>query len=306
MSLATQVNVVSCGAGDLLGTGQQACAFDWDRIRTIEISKSGYAYTTEQTLASIQEAQQKEEVFIISNMESCKLVPVELKISTSEGSGAESVDGELPYKYELMFKKKGVNFWKALRRFNSNGIFNISFYDIEGNKIFTQTKGGIFKGFGTNMLFTGQYKGQEGDSSAEFKMSVQLSDVMEMERQSWVSGDTATWGINDLAGYNDIILTPAALAVAGTVLTVEALLADKSHFAEGMVLADFAIKKGGVPVVATLCTPNATNKTYALTIPAATAGTYTIETTNSLSGKVVLQAATGLLYKSNVGSVIVV
>jgi hypothetical protein len=306
MALASQINIIECGASDLLGTGQQACSFDWNRVKTIEFSSRSYVYTDDLTLTKIREAQQKEDIFIIAGAESFKLVPVEPTVSTSEGSGIETVDGELPYKYDLMFKKKGMNFWKALRRFNSNGLYNVAFYDINGTKIMTQTKSGLIKGFTTAMVFTGQYKGKEGDTSAEFKMTIQLSDdVTEMERATWVDGGSVDYSINELDGYNDVILTPSPLSTASTSLVVKALLADKSHFAGGMVLADFAIKKNGNPVVATSVTPNEANKTYTFTIPAASAGTYTIDTVNTFSDKVVLLPASGLLYKGITGSVIV-
>jgi hypothetical protein len=306
MALANQINIVECGAGDLLGTGQQACTFDWNRVKTIEFSSRSYAYTSDLTLSTIREAQQKEDVFIIAGAESFKLVPVDPTISTTEGSGIETVDGELPYKYELMFKKKGMNFWKSLRRFNSNGIYNVAFYDINGTKIMTQTKSGLIKGFTTAMVYTGQYKGKEGDTSAEFKMTIQLSDdVTEMERASWVSGDTVDYSINELDGYNDVTLTPSPLVTAATSLVVKAVLSDKSHFAAGMVLADFAIKRNGVSVIPTLVVANENAKTYTFTIPAASAGTYTIDTVNAFADKVVLLSASGLLYKGITGTVIV-
>jgi hypothetical protein len=306
MALVDQINVVECGAGDLLGTGQQACTFDWNRVKTIELSGRSYVYEDEVSLDSIREAQQKEEVFIIAGAESFKLVPVEPTESTTEGSGIKTVDGELPYEYEIMFKKKGMNFWKALRRFNSNGIYNVAFYDINGAKIMTQTKSGLVKGFTTSKVFTGQYKGKEGDTSAEFKMSIQLSDdVTEMERATWVTGDNVDYSIAELDGYNDITLTPSPLIAAATTLVIKSLLVDKSHFAAGLVTTDFVIKRDGVVVVHTGVVANEANKTYTFTIPAASAGTYTIDTINTFLTKVVLLPATGLLYKGITGTVIV-
>ena len=307
MALADQINVIECGASELLGTGQQACKFDWNRIKTVEFSAPGYVYTVELDLDSEREAQQKEEIFIVKDAESFNLVPVEPTISTSDGSGVESVDGELPYKYDIMFRNKGYNFWKALRRFNSNGgAYNVAFWDIDGNKIMTQSKGGLIKGFATSMIFTGQYKGREGNTPAEFKMTIQLSDdVSQMERQVVISNETSGISISDLDGYNDVVLTPSPLSVASTSLVVSALLVDKSHFAAGLVLADFVIKKDGVAIVASAATPNETNKTYTFTIPAASAGTYTVDTTNTFGKKVVLLSATGLLYKGLTGTVIV-
>jgi len=305
MALVDQINVVECGAGDLLGTGQQACSFDWNRVKTIELSSRSFVYTEDVTLESIRESQQKEETFIIAGAESFKLIPVEPTESTTEGSGIKTVDGELPYEYELMFKKKGMNFWKALRRFNSNGIYNIAFYDINGSKIMTQTKSGLIKGFTTSKVFTGQYKGKEGDASAEFKMTIQLSDdVSEMERATWVDGDQLDYSINDLDGYNDVALTVSPLAVAATSLVAKALLVDKSHFAAGMITTDFLIKRNGVTVVHTAVVADENAKTYTFTIPSAVAGTYTVDTVNTFSKKVVLLPATGLLFKAITGTVI--
>lgn len=305
MALADQINVVACGAGELLGTGQQACTFDWDRIRAIELSRNGYVYTDELSLENIHEAQQKEEIFIINGFETFAQIEAAPTISTSDGSGLESVDGEMPYKFEGTFKNKGMNFWKALRRFNSSGAYNIAFYDIKGNKVMTQSKGGLIQGFSVNMLFTDKYKGKEGNTAATFKITIQLSDdLTQMERATWVTGDSVDYSISDLDGYNDVSLTPSPLTVGATSLVVKALLVDKSHFANGMVLADFIIKKAGVVVTATNVTLDEVSKTYTFTIPAATAGSYTVETTNDFDHKVVLLPSTGILYKGITGTVI--
>lgn len=306
MALVDQIDVIECGVAELAGTGQQACKFDWDRIKTIEFSKPSFVYTLDLDLDNIHDMQQNEDIFIIKNAESFNLVPVEPTVSTSEGSGVESVDGELPYKYDIMFRNKGYKFWAALRTFNSNGgAYNVAFYDVNGNKIMTRSKGGLIKGFSTGMIFTGQYKGREGNTPAEFKMTIQLSDdVSQMERQVVVSNETSGISVSDLDGYNDVVLTPSALAVAATSLVVSAVLVDKSHFASGMVLADFEIKRDGVAVVASAVVANETNKTYTFTIPAAVAGTYTVDTKNTFGKKVVLLPATGILYRGLTGTVI--
>jgi hypothetical protein len=58
-------------------------------------------------------------------------------------------------------------------------------------------------------------------------------------------------------------------------------LLDRTHFVEGLVLANFRVKNG-VVVVHTVVTANANNNTYALTIPAASVGTYTVELFDSV------------------------
>src|SRR5437899_7241094 len=307
MALETQINKIACGAGDLIGIGNAACTFDWDRIVAIEFTARSYRYTQDVTLVNMQEAQQKEEIFLIKGFDSFALVPVEPKITTNDGSGLETVDGELTYKYTGLIRYKGYNFWKALRKFNSNGgVYNIAFYDVQGNKIFCETKAGDFKGFGTQMIFAGQYKGKEGNTPAEFKFDVQLNDYKEMENQVFVNGDEIDFGINDVDGINDIVLTPSPVLTGATSMVVTATLIDNTHFANGMVVGDFIIKKNGVSIVPTTVTANPTAMTYTFTIPAATTGTYTIQTYDTTTLKnVVLIDASGILYNSNEASIIV-
>lgn len=307
MALIDQLNVVACSQSDLLGTGMEGCTFDWNRVATIELSPRGYAYTDEQNLANIKEGQQKGDLIILQGIKSFALVPVDPNINTADGSGYKTVTGEMPYEYDVMFDNNGVNYWKALRMLNSKDRYNVALYDVEGNKIFTQTKAGVVKGFGVKMLFVGQYKGKEGNNPAEVKMQLQLSDFQEMERQTWISGEELDFSAeSDLEGINDVVLTASPLAVGGTSLVVSALLLDKSHFVDGLLVGDFKIKKGGVSVTASAVVADSVAKTYTFTIPAASAGTYTVSTWDSaLSSYVVLKAASGLLYKSNVASVVV-
>lgn len=307
MALIDQINVVSCGGGQTLGTGTQGCPFDWDRIVGLEFSSGDYAYTSEQNLVNIQEAQQKKEIIIVNGFESFKSVEAAPNISTSEGSGEKSVDGENPYEYEGSFKNKGKNFWNAMRRLNSNGVYNVAFYDKNGAKIMTQSKGGIIKGFKTSMVFTDAYPTNSGNTPVEFKFQMQLADVSikEMEQMVWITEEQSDYSITNLEGVNDIIFEANPLAVAATSLVVKAKKIDKTHFAGGLTTADFLVKRNGVVVAHTSVVANPTLSTYTLTIPAATAGTYTVETKNAFGTNVVLVASNGLLYQSNIASVIV-
>jgi hypothetical protein len=307
MALIDQLNVVACSQGDLLGTGMEGCTFDWNRVATIELSPRGYAYTVEQNLANIKEGQQKGDLIILQGIKSFALVPVDPNINTADGSGYKTVTGELPYEYDVMFDNNGVNYWKALRMLNSKDRYNVSFYDIEGNKIFTQNKAGVVKGFGVKMLFVGQYKGKEGNNPAEVKMQIQLSDFSEMERQSWISGDGLDFTAeSDLEGVNDVNLIASPLLSGATELVVSALLLDKSHFVDGLVLSNFIVKQDGIDVEPSAVVADSVAKTYTFTIAAASAGTYTVSTWDqALNVPTIMSAGSGLLYKSNIATVIV-
>jgi hypothetical protein len=313
MPLANQIIVVPSSKADLLGTGLEATAFDWDRVETIELSARSYVYptATDQTLASVQAAQVSNDLIILQGIKSFKITAVEPQINTADGSGYKTVTGELPYEYEVMFDNNGVNVWKALRKLNSKDSYNCAFYDVEGNKIFTTNKAGtVFKGFQTKMLFTGQYKGKEGNNPAEVKMNIQLADNGEMERQVWISGETLDFDAkSDLDGINDLYLgTTSTVTGASLTWSFTNTLADRSQYVAGIPLANWAIRKVTTAGVVTYIIPsavaeNAVTKTYTLTHTALGTGatfsviTATTPTVSSIASNTIQLTATKLLYK---------
>lgn len=314
MALANQIIVVPSSKSDLLGTGLEATAFDWDRVETIELSARSYVYPalTDQTLASVQAAQLAGDLIILQGIKSFKLTAVEPQINTADGSGYKTVTGELPYEYEVMFDNNGINFWKALRKFNSKDAYNLAFYDVEGNKIFTQNKAGsVSKGFQAKMLFVGQYKGKEGNAPAEVKMSIQLADSGEMDRQVWISGDVLDFDAkSDLDGVNDLYLeTKSVVSTATISWSFSATLGDRSQYVAGIPLSNWAIKKVSIAtgavtyIIPTLLVENPIAKTYTLTHTAIGQGfvasviTATTPTISSISSNTIQLSATKLLYK---------
>ena len=319
MALANQIIVVPSSKTDLLGTGLEATGFDWDRVETIELSARSYVYptstdsTSDQTLASVQAAQIKSDLIILQGIKSFKLTGVEPQINTADGSGYKTVTGELPYEYEVMFDNNGVNVWKALRKLNSKDSYNCAFYDVEGNKIFTSNKAGtVFKGFQTKMLYTGQYKGKEGNNPAEVKMNIQLADNGEMERQVWISGETLDFDAkSDLDGVNDLYLSNVATPIAnGTSWTVGVTLADRSQFVSGIAATQFFLKRvitaTGVTTYSacTITSSDSVSKNYVLGVTGANVAngsTYSIVTGSNLgtatATNIIQNSTTKLLYK---------
>lgn len=312
MALANQIIVVPSSKADLLGTGLEATAFDWDRVETIELSSRSYVYPSgDQNLATVQAAQVAGDLIILQGIKSFKITAVEPQINTADGSGYKTVTGELPYEYEIMFDNNGVNLWKALRKLNSKDSYNCAFYDVEGNKIFTSNKAkDVFKGFQTKMLFTGQYKGKEGNNPAEVKMNIQLADNGEMERQVWISGETLDFDAkSDLDGVNDLYLaTTSTVTGASLTWSFTNTLADRSQYVAGIPLANWAIKKVATSGAVTYIIPsavseNSVTKTYTLTHAAlGTGGTFSVitattPTTGSIASNTIQNSTTKLLYK---------
>lgn len=305
MPLTNQIDKVDCGAGELLGTGSEGCVFVLDQISAIILADNSYVQTDEVNLDNLRIAQQKEEIFVINDIEKATKVDITASESTTEGTGLKSVDAEFPDEFEFEFKNKGFNFWKALRRFNSAKRYSVSFVDRNGNVLLKGTKEGLIKFLKTNMVHTGQLMTKQGTNGEMAKLRIQLSSIKEFENAKWVTEGESNLDVEELQGWNDILFTASPLAVAGTTLTVSATLIDKSHFASGLVTADFLIERNGVTVAHTTVVSNESTKSYAITIPSATAGVYTVTTKNTYGKGVVLQTATGLLFKGNVATVTV-
>lgn len=304
-ALALQLETVGGISNDLLGLGMQSNPFNWNRVETIELTERGYFYESEQTLVNIQLDQQKEKIRVLRGIKTFKLVPVEPEMTTADGSGLETVNGELPYKYEVMFDSNGMNFWKALRKLNSKNRFNVAFYDVEGNKIMAKSKSGDVKGFSTQLIFTGQYKGKEGNTASESKMTIQISDFKEMERATWIEADNLNFAPDELEDVNDVNITINPVAVGATSIVFFPLLLDKSTYVDGLLLANLRVKKAGVVVTPSAISLDSDAKTVTLTVPATTAATYTIETWNSTTNtRVIKNIASKLLYKSAIASVV--
>ena len=320
MALSNQIIVVPSSKADLLGTGLEATAFDWDRVETIELSSRSYVYPVgvDQSLATVQAAQIANELIILQGIKSFKLTGVEPQINTADGSGYKTVTGELPYEYEVMFDNNGVNIWKALRKLNSKDAYNIAFYDVEGNKIFTSNKAGtVFKGFQTKMLFTGQYKGKEGNNPAEVKMNIQLADSGEMDRQIWISGETLDFDAkSDLDGVNDLhIEITEELNGGDTSLFAKVTLADRSQFVSGISALQFYLEETALGIITyipcTIITIDPINKTYRLGVTGVDdSNTYRVMTGANLgtasATNVIQNSTTKLLYKGISNAVIAV
>jgi hypothetical protein len=278
VDLLAQLNVVDC-EGNAGTTGLAGCSFDWDRIETIELSNRNFRYEDAQDLAYIQAQQTLGNLIIVKGFESFANVTPDANINTVDGSGFKSVTGEMPYEFTAT-KNSGVKAWEGIRTLNGKDRWNIAFYDVEGNKILTETKAGAVKGFGVKMFHVSYYKGKEGNNPAVQTLMLQLSDFREMERMAYITGENLDFDPNDIDGINGVILNANPVVSGATSLTFSAKLQDKSHNVEGLLVSDFEFKKDGVVIV-----PSALaylDGVYSATVPATvTAEVYTFELPNT-------------------------
>lgn len=299
--LKKQLNVVSCDAGNVGGTGLSACPFDWDRIETLEFSNRNFRYEDSQDLDYVKEQQQLGNLVVVRGYESFTQNTPDPNINTVDGSGYKQVMGEMPTEFTGILNNGVIN-WKALRTLNGKDNWNVAFYDVAGNKIFTQTKSGAVKGFGLKMLFTGTYKGKEGNTPSSYTQMLQFSDLLEMERMAWITPNKMDFDPTDLDGINDVAIIISPLAVGATKLTLTPTLLDRTHLVEGLTLANIQVKKNGAVIVPTLLAY--VNGKVELTIAATVASeVYTVDLIDSLIPFSQAIKIAGVLYKSEVTTV---
>jgi hypothetical protein len=94
---------------------------------------------------------------------------------------------------------------------------------------------GAPKGFSSYLIKTGQYKGKEGNTPAEFKTMIQLGDYKEMERMVYISADELDYSAQSDLEVNQVSLVASPLASAAT-LVVSTTLLDRTHFVDGLVV----------------------------------------------------------------------
>lgn len=277
--LQAQLNVVDCDGNAVGTTGLAGCPFDWDRIETIELSNKNFRYEDAQDLEYIQEQQALGNLIIVKGFESFVNNTPEANINTVDGSGFKSVTGEMPYEYTGTINNGVVN-WQGMRTLNGKDRWNVAFYDVEGNKIMTQTKAGLVKGFSVKMFFIGSYKGKEGNNPAVQTLMLQLADYREMDRMVWITGERLDFDPSDIDGINGVKIIANPLAVAATELKFTAKLLDRTHDVDGLLVTNFNFTKNGAALVPSALT--FANGVYSATIPTAVAAdVYTVELPNT-------------------------
>jgi hypothetical protein len=279
VDLLAQLNVVDCEGKAVGATGLAGCPFDWDRIETIELSQPSFRYEEAQDLDYIQAQQALGNLIIVKGFESFANVTPDPNINTVDGSGFKTVTGEMPYEFTGTINN-GVVAWQGMRTLNGKDRWNVAFYDVEGNKIFTQTKAGAVKGFGVKMFFIGAYRGKEGNNPAVQTLMLQLSDYRELDRQTWIAGENLDFDPSDIDGINGVLLTANPVENGATNLTFTAKLQDRTHDVEGLLVTDFEFTKNGQPITPSLLAY--ANGVYTATVPAvATGEVYTINLPNT-------------------------
>lgn len=303
------LNLISCSLSWLMGTGLKGCTFNIRTPKTLILVEKGFAIlpTEIPNLSFFRNLQQRGKAIILNGVVDFADSTPDDDLGKRSATGKEYLTLKHPYKWKFTFDN-GLNFYKALNYLESNERYDLILLDDKGDMLLASGRDGSAKGLDLGLLSNGKYMiGNENSQS----ITVQIDRLDFDKNVSWIPASELDFSPTDLDGVNDISLAIAPLAVAGTSLIVTTLLGDKSHFVDGLILANFKVKKTTAGVTTTI-TPtgtavaDATAKTYTLTIPTATASTvYSVETFDSTLNVSTILTATGDLYRGNVATVTV-
>jgi hypothetical protein len=300
MSLQTQINAIDCGSKGNLGTGLAGCRIDRKRVTALGLLQKGFKFTEEISKDYMRTLQQEGKLIMLQGVVSFEDATADDNIITRAGSGIKVVAGKNPYEYTATFDN-GINFHKALTSLSGFNAYDLILFDVDNSMFFTVTKQGQPKGFTLGMFENGKYMGANGTDASTQTIAMQLTERAEVdERMSYVTTENLDFSYDELDGVNEVIVSVDPIVTASTSIVVSALLQDKTHAVEGLLVADFKVTRNGSALVPSAVSYNATTKKYTLTVTAnTTADIVTVE----LNGIILTLA--DVLYKSNTATAVV-
>jgi hypothetical protein len=300
MSLQTQINAIDCGSKGNLGTGLAGCRIDRKRVTALGLLQKGFKFTEEITKDYMRTLQQAGKLIMLQGVVSFEDATADDNIITRAGSGIKVVAGKNPYEYTATFDN-GINFHKALTSLSGFNAYDLILFDVDNSMFFTVTKQGQAKGFTLGMFENGKYMGANGTDASTQTIAMQLTERAEVdERMSYVTTENLDFSYDELDGVNEVIVEINPIVTASTTIVVSALLQDKTHAVEGLLVANFKVTRNGSVIVPSAVAYNATTKKYTLTVTAnITADIVTVE----LNGIILTLA--DVLYKSNTATAVV-
>lgn len=306
--LSAILYLVACGLDSLLGTGLKACSFDFRTPRVLILLEKGFTILPSETpnLAFFRGLQQKGKAIVLQGVVQFDNSTPDDEIGKRASTGKEYLTLKNPYKWKYTFDN-GLYFYKACTALESNDRYDLIMLDDKGDMLLSSTVDGKGKGLDLGMLNSGAYMIGNDNMNA---ISVQIDRLDFDKKVSWITANNLDFGPSDLDGINDIILFAAPVNSTATSIVVTTTLSDRSHFVDGLTLANFRVKKT-IAGVTTVITPSAiasdaSAKTYTFTVPASAIGTvYTVETFDSTLTVNTILTPLGILYKGNVATVTV-
>jgi len=312
MTIAQILNLLSCGLGQLMGTGLKFCKFNFKQPAVLVFLQKGtkFAPGDEFDLAAMQLLQQKGVATILKGVVDFANGTPENDRRTFASTGKMTDTLLHPYMWTFTFDN-GLSFFKASTLLASNEAYDFMMFDVAGNLLLAKDKAtGGARGLDLGLLSTGAYViGNENSSS----ITVQVDRFDFDQNVAWITSENLGYTANqDLDGYNNIdIVIPAAPVDGATTINFSVLVGDspKKVALEGLAATDFLLQKtvGGVTTTVTKTMAAGTIPgDYIFTVAAVDAGEeYSIVTYDAAVPSFIINLE-GALYQAPKVSTIVV
>lgn len=304
---STIINKVSCGAAELLGTGTRFCKFDLRTPSVIVLLEKGYKILPSETfdLAFVQELQQLGKAIVLKGVVDFVDNTPDNDMGTRAATGKMFLTLKHPYNWTFTFDN-GLNFHKAIAKLESNEQYDIILFDDKGDALLAQDSLGNGRGLDLGLLSTGKYV--IGNENAQ-TITVQVDRFNFDNNAAWITNENLDFVANqDLDGYNDVsIEIPVAPADLATTIsfTVTATSNNKLVGLTGLAIADLLYQVDGVTTVPTLLAAGVNAGEYTLTVPALGTGeVLSLRLFDSVLNATIINLD-GALYKSTVGTTVV-
>lgn len=300
MTLEQQINKVDCSGNGVLGTGLAGCRTDRKRVTALGLLRKGFVFAAEITKDYMRNLQQGGTLIMLQGVVSFADNTADDNIITREGSGIKVVAGKNPYEYTATFDN-GINFHKALTSLSSYEAYDLILFDVDNTLFGTTPKTGGLKGLTLGMFENGKYMGSNGTDAASQTVAFQCINRIEWDSYAgWITNDSLDFLYGELTGINDVLITVDPVVALSTTIVLSAFLMDKTHSVEGLLVANFLVKRNGAVIVPSAVAYNTSTQKYTLTVTANTAADV-IDV--SLNGTIL--TTLDILYKSNTATVIV-
>ncbi len=301
-TIGTIKNLVSCGSGDVLGTGNLGCAPFFKKVVSAWLLPQGTEFDDAETLnlTYVQQLQAEGKIIVLNGIQAFTDNTGDDVTEELEG-GTEVYIRGAKYKFAMDFIN-GLAFHAALHSLSSYNSYDVVLVDREGNMFGTTSNTGKLKGFTVGMLQASKLKFGDDTTQQREQIMMQLLNRNEVDKNYiYIDNGQLEDGFDPTAvdGINEVVLSyRAAPANTDTTLQIKAVRKQDGKPVEGLVFGDFRFIENGTtsnPTGATEPTPG----NYDLTVAAlATNDVITLELYDTGNNNVVLNK-TNVLYKSN-------
>lgn len=306
-TLGEILNLVNCGAGNVLGTGLKGCKPFFKKATSIWLTTQGFKFDSSQTLNEeyIQTLQSQGKLIVLNGIRTFTDNTPDDTIDELE-DGTKQIARLGLYEFSLQFMN-GMYFDTAINSLNSYGNYDVTFIDREGSILGTKHLDGSLKGFTLGMFQKTKFSWATDSQAEREGIMFQMLERTEFDDDKvYIQNKQLDFNPNKVGGVNELVVDFAAVPVnLDTTVSVKVVNKMDNKPFSGLVFGNFLLKKNGAtsnPTASTEPTPG----TYSLTVSSlATNDVLEISVYDNVNNRAVIKLDTDL-YKSNTDTVTVV